>query len=93
MDTTRVTVTRAVKNFSDIINRITYRGERFILLKGKKPVAEMGPVVTGRKVTELPEIMKKLPSLSEKERESFSRDLKTIREEGSLETLRDPWAS
>jgi len=93
MNTTRVTVTQVAKNFSDFINRVAYRGEHFTLLKGKKAVAEIGPVVRGRILSELPEILAKLPALSKEELDDFSRDLEEARTHRSDETLRDPWAS
>lgn len=44
MNMTKVTITNFTKNFSDFINRVAYRGERFILVKGKKTIAEINPV-------------------------------------------------
>ncbi len=42
---TRVTVTEAVRNFSEILGRVRFKGERFVLVKGGKPVAELGPTM------------------------------------------------
>jgi prevent-host-death family protein len=38
-----LTVTEAVRNFSDVINRIRYAGETITLTKGNKPVARIVP--------------------------------------------------
>jgi hypothetical protein len=38
-----LTVTEAVRNFSEVLGRVRFRGERFVLLEGGKPVAEPGP--------------------------------------------------
>ncbi|MFH1941056.1 MAG: hypothetical protein ABIL68_03045 [bacterium] len=92
MDTTKITVTEAARNFSDFVNRVAYRGEHFILLKGKKAVAEMSPVPKGKVLSELPGILSKLPNLSKEEAESLSEDLENSRKQLSDEKLRDPWA-
>ncbi|MBN2102933.1 hypothetical protein JW835_02730 [bacterium] len=93
MNTTKVSVTTVSKNFSDFINRVAYRGERFVLLKGNKPVAEIGPVVRGRVLRELPDILSKLPVLSKEERKDFLKDLDKAKTEIRKEKMRDPWAS
>ncbi len=46
----RLTVTEAARNFSEILGRVRFRGERCILTKAGKPVAEIGPVDTGTPV-------------------------------------------
>ena len=33
-------VTEVARHFADYINRVVYRGERFVLMRGNKPVAE-----------------------------------------------------
>jgi antitoxin (DNA-binding transcriptional repressor) of toxin-antitoxin stability system len=48
-----VTVTDAARGFSDLINRIRYRGESATLLKGGKPVARILPaarIATGKEL-------------------------------------------
>ena len=47
MHTTTLSVTEMVRGFSDYVNRVMYRRERFILFKGSKPVAELRPVAYG----------------------------------------------
>ena len=93
MNSTKVTVTEAARNFSDVVNRVTYRGEHFILLKGKKTVAEIGPIPKGRVLGELHELLSKLPLLSREEANAFSEDLEKSRKQLSNEKLRDPWVS
>lgn len=46
-----LSVTDAARSFSDVINRVRYRGERFMLTKGGLPVAELRPVAMTRVVT------------------------------------------
>ncbi|PKL42039.1 MAG: antitoxin [Candidatus Riflebacteria bacterium HGW-Riflebacteria-1] len=91
---TSLSVTDTARNFSDIINRVTYKGEKFILLKGKKAVAEISPVKTGRPLSELQEVLESLPALSSDELEDFATDLERIRglcqkDDG----VTDPWES
>ncbi len=40
---TRITATEASRNFSDLLNRVHYRGERFEVSRGKEVVARIEP--------------------------------------------------
>lgn len=93
MDAKNLTVTEVVRNFSEYINRIVYRQESFILSKGKKPVAELRPVPTGRRLGDLPSILRSTPHLSEGDAETFANDIESAREALASGELRDPWAS
>lgn len=84
-------VTEVARNFADYINRVVYRGERFVLLRGNRPVAELGPLPRGRRLAELPGLLESLPPLTEAEADAFARDLLSARSE--LAEDRDPWAS
>jgi prevent-host-death family protein len=88
-----VTVTEASRKFADYINRVTYRGESFILTKGNKPVAELRPVPKGRKLSELAAIFKSLPHLTPEEAEAFGRDIDEARERLSKIGVKDQWES
>ena len=59
----KATVTEVVRNFADYINRVAYRGERFLLERGGKVVAELRPVPEGRRLGDLPGILDSLPHL------------------------------
>jgi len=41
--TTRVSATEAVRSFSDLLNRIRYRGEEFVVERAGEPVCRMTP--------------------------------------------------
>jgi antitoxin (DNA-binding transcriptional repressor) of toxin-antitoxin stability system len=72
-----ITVTDAVRNFSELLNDIRYRGERYTILKGGKPTATMGPVTASareRKLSEMKDIVNRLPRL-EDDGEIFARDI------------------
>jgi len=39
----RVSATEAVRNFSEILNRVRYRGETFVIERGGQPICELRP--------------------------------------------------
>jgi antitoxin (DNA-binding transcriptional repressor) of toxin-antitoxin stability system len=41
--TTKVTATEAVRTFSDLLNRIRYRGEEFVVERAGEPICRMSP--------------------------------------------------
>ncbi len=93
MRTTTITVTETVRNFSEYINRIAYRHESFILVKGKKPVAELKPLPLGRTLADLPDIMSSLPSLTKSEADAFSKDIVNARQSQQKMELKNLWDS
>ena len=40
---TKVTATELAKSLSDILNRVKYRGERFVIERNGVPIATLGP--------------------------------------------------
>jgi len=88
-----ISVTELVRNFSDYLNRVTYRGERFTVLRGRRVVAELGPAPTGVSAKELPDVLRSLPHLTPDEAEAFERDIEDARARLSIEGVRDPWES
>jgi prevent-host-death family protein len=88
-----LSVTELVRNFADYVNQVAYRGERFRLTRGGKPVAELGPVAIGRSLTDLPDLVAGLPSLSDDEAADFSADLDRARTELERIAPEDPWTS
>lgn len=88
--TTRVT--DVARNFAEYINRVAFGGERFTLLRGNQPVAELGPVPVGRRLSDLPALLESLPRLDPDEAERFGRELDRAREEVGPAPA-DPWTS
>jgi antitoxin (DNA-binding transcriptional repressor) of toxin-antitoxin stability system len=86
-------VTDVARNFAEYINRVAFRGERFVLMRGKRPVAELRPVATGKRLRELPALLASLPRLSESEAVDLAADLDAARRDLSQASLRDPWES
>lgn len=44
----RVSATEAARNFSELMNRIRYRGETFVVTRGGDPICELRPVAATR---------------------------------------------
>ena len=88
---TRISVTQLARNLADVVNRVAYRGERFLVVRGNRDVAEIGPPPKGRPLSELPGILAALPRLKPEEVDSFEADLR-----GARESIRgvpqDPWS-
>lgn len=86
-------VTEVARNFADYINRVAFRGEHFTLMRGNKPVAELRPVPSGRRLGELPGLIASLPRLSPDDASALGEDVDTARRELSEQPLHDPWVS
>lgn len=87
------TVTEVARNFADYINRVAFRGERFVLTRGGRPVAELAPVPMGKRLAELPAVLASLPHLGSVEAEALDADLARARESLQEVEVGDPWAS
>ncbi len=46
-----VSATEAARTFSDILNRVRYRGEAFVVERGGEPVCRISPVAGARSFT------------------------------------------
>ena len=86
-----VTVTQVARNFAEYVNRVAYRRESFTLLRGKRPVAELRPLPTGARLSELPGLLASLPRLTEAEAGELAAELDAARDE--LGAVRDAWQS
>jgi antitoxin (DNA-binding transcriptional repressor) of toxin-antitoxin stability system len=86
-----VSSTEVSRHFSDYLNRVAYKGEHFILLRGKKVLAELKPAPRGRRLGDLPSLFASLPHLPKEEAEAFLKDLKKA--ELTKRPLRSRWAS
>ena len=88
-----LSVTEMARNFARYINRVAFRGERFVLTRGDRPVAEIGPVPEGKRLRELPDLLASLPRLSAADAARFADDLDRARAELAALAPADPWAS
>jgi prevent-host-death family protein len=91
---TTTSVTDVLRNFSDYINRVAYRGERFVLTRGGREVAELIPApAAGRRLADLPEILASLPTLGEDEAVRFAHELEEMRRGDGAALPEGPWES
>jgi antitoxin (DNA-binding transcriptional repressor) of toxin-antitoxin stability system len=88
-----LSVTEMARHFAEYINRVAYRGECFVLVRGKKPMAELRPLPAGKRLEELPALLASLPHLSPTEATRFADDLTAAREALARAEVHDPWQS
>jgi len=86
-----ITATELARNLRHYLNRVAFRGDRFTVLRGGEPVAELTPVPRGVRIGDLPEIFRNLPHLAPEEARSFGDDLDAVRAELNRVLPRDPW--
>jgi antitoxin (DNA-binding transcriptional repressor) of toxin-antitoxin stability system len=86
-----LSVTEIARHFAEYINRVAYRGECFVLVRGNKPIAELRPLPVGKRLAELPALLASLPHLSSTEAAQFAADLTAAREELARVEIHDPW--
>jgi antitoxin (DNA-binding transcriptional repressor) of toxin-antitoxin stability system len=87
--TTHLSATEAVRTFSDLLNRIRYRGEEFVVERGGEPVCRMSPAAPASRLTlrELAAILREIPTADA----GFASDVRrAVRSQGRLP--RSPWA-
>ncbi|MBF0233677.1 MAG: antitoxin [Desulfamplus sp.] len=82
----RISVTQAVSQFSDLMNRVFYQGVIVELERGNKVIARISPVSqeSPLKVENLNDFFHNLPSLSE-DSKNFANDLEDIRSQIPME--------
>ena len=88
-----LSVTEVARHFAEYINRVVYRGESFVLVRGNKPIAELRPLPVGRRLAELPALLASLPHLSATDAAQLADDLTAAREVLAREEVGDPWQS
>ncbi len=63
-----ISSTEVVRNFSELLNNIKYRGDRYTVIRGGKPTASLIPVepaCIGATLADLREIIRTLPHLDD----------------------------
>lgn len=78
----RISVTQAVRKFSDLMNRVFYQGTIVELERGNRVIARISPVSpeSPLKVKDLNSFFHELPSLNA-DSEAFAEDLADIRKQ------------
>lgn len=75
----RITVTHLARNLADIVNRVSHRAERFVVLRGNRPVVELVSPPPPRRLGDLGEMLSDLPRLGPEEAAWMGADLDAAR--------------
>ncbi len=89
----RITATRAVRDFSEVLNTIKFQGVHYIIERGGKPIASMKSIdekIDSLTLGDLQSLLKKLPKLEE-ELDAFATDLEEISKNQPLMSTGDLW--
>ena len=89
----RISATRAVREFSEVLNTIKFKGAHYIIERGGKPIASMKSIdekIDPMTLGELKTLLKKLPRLEE-ELDAFASDLEEISRNQPLMSKGDLW--
>lgn len=86
----RVTATEAARNFSDLLNRVRYAGESFVIVRGGEEIGQLVPPQPSRPLT-LRGLLDLLASEGAPDSE-FADDLEAIQREQPL-AGEAPWPS
>ena len=88
-----ISATRVVRDFSEVLNTIKFKGVHYIIERGGKPVASMKPINEEkdfRTLGELKVLLKRLPRLAE-ELDAFAEDLENIYKDQPVVPMGDLW--
>jgi antitoxin (DNA-binding transcriptional repressor) of toxin-antitoxin stability system len=88
-----LTATEVARRFADVLNRVAYRRESFVVVRGKRPLAQLRPLPAGTRLADLPAILAALPRLEPSEADDFAADLDAARTDLASRETHDPWAS
>ena len=89
----RISATRAVRDFSEVLNTIKFKGVHYIIERGVKPIASMKSIdekIDPMTLGELKNLLKKLPRLEE-ELNAFASDLEEISRNQPLMSTGNLW--
>ena len=89
----RISATRAVREFSEVLNTIKFKGVHYIIERGGKPIASMKSIdenLDPMTLGELKILLKKLPRLEE-ELDAFASDIEEISKNQPLMSTGDLW--
>lgn len=86
----RINVTQAVRNFSDLLNRVYYQGVSVELERGNKVIARLSPASPSStlRAEDLSDFFASLPKLGE-DADAFAEDVERVRE--ALPSERSEW--
>ena len=84
----RLTATEAARNFADVVNRVRYRGESFVVERNGEDVCRIEPVQAQRVVTvaDMIDFLASAPRPDDR----FAADVEEIRSHPAV-LPQDPW--
>ncbi len=85
----RITATEAARQFSDILNRVKYRGDEFIVERGGEAICRISPAGATSSFT-LGDFVQLMESLEPVDPE-FARDVQEIVRSQPVEVPRSRW--
>ena len=88
-----VSATELGRNLAEYLNRVSYRGETFLVQRGGRPVAELRPAPRGIRGADFLARFRSLPRLTPDEVESLARDIDQARHELAELPVTSPWDS
>lgn len=86
-----VSATDLGRNLADYLNRVSYRGESFVVQRGGRNIAELRPAPRGLKCSDFIAGYESLPHLDADEVDELAQDLETAREELNAIPQENPW--
>lgn len=87
-----VSATDAARGFGDLLARVRYRRESFLIRRGKTVVARLSPIESpGISGADAAKAWSRMPRLGAREAEALERDLRRGRK--VIKRPKDPWAS
>ena len=87
---THISATQAARSFSDLLNRVRYRGEEFIIERGGEPVCRLVPAGPRKfTVADMVALLQSLP----KPDPGYWDDLEQIQKEQKPEVAASRWES
>jgi prevent-host-death family protein len=90
----RITATRVVREFSELLNEVRYKSRSYIVERNGKPIARLVPISEqkeGKKLEELKTLLSLLPRCGD-DLEAFAADLEKIAGHQPSLPAGDPWA-
>ena len=75
-----ISATEAARNFSDVLNQVHYRDTSFAITRGQNVVAKLMPITKqGISLSELEDLMRRLPALGEQEVKTWHKSIRLLR--------------
>lgn len=84
-----ITSTEANRHFSDLLNRVRYKGQSFDIKRGKEIVAKLVPANPIMPANEFNDFLKSLPALDIEDRQDFEKIIEECR--SHLHETRNVW--